>query len=100
MTLGTVPGGEKLKPVMARGWLELGPTSEPVLLLTARGDLRDRIRGLDEGADDYLVKPFALGELLARIRVLLRRDTATATAVLDLGEIVLDDGRSTARRGA
>ena len=71
-----------------------------VLLLTARGDLRDRIRGLDEGADDYVVKPFALGELLARIRVLLRRDTAAATAVLELGELVLDDGRSIARRGA
>ena len=64
------------------------------------GDLRDRIRGLDEGADDYVVKPFALGELLARIRVLLRRDTVAVTAVLELGEIVLDDARSTARRGA
>jgi DNA-binding response OmpR family regulator len=77
------------------------PAASPrVLLLTARGDLRDRIRGLDEGADDYVVKPFALGELLARIRVLLRRDTVAVTAVLELGEIVLDDARSTARRGA
>ena len=47
-----------------------------VLMLTARGGLDDRVRGLDEGADDYLVKPFALAELLARVRALLRRDTA------------------------
>ena len=45
-------------------------------MLTARGGLDDRVRGLDEGADDYLVKPFALAELLARVRALLRRDTA------------------------
>ncbi|WP_214406924.1 response regulator transcription factor [Pseudonocardia lacus] len=70
-----------------------------VLMLTARGGLADRIRGLDEGADDYLVKPFALGELLARVRVLLRRGTGAASAVLELGELVLDDARSTAARG-
>jgi DNA-binding response OmpR family regulator len=71
-----------------------------ILLLTARGGLTDRIRGLDEGADDYMVKPFALGELLARIRVLLRRDTGVTTSVLELGELVLDDARSTASRGS
>jgi DNA-binding response OmpR family regulator len=71
-----------------------------ILLLTARGGLTDRIRGLDEGADDYVVKPFALGELLARIRALLRRDSGIATSVLELGELVLDDARSTASRGA
>jgi DNA-binding response OmpR family regulator len=70
-----------------------------ILLLTARGGLTDRIRGLDEGADDYVVKPFALGELLARIRALLRRDTGVATSVLALGDVMLDDARSTARRG-
>jgi DNA-binding response OmpR family regulator len=70
-----------------------------VLMLTARAGLPDRIRGLDEGADDYLVKPFALGELLARIRALLRREVAGGTAVWVMGELVLDDARNWARRG-
>ncbi|MEJ3651404.1 response regulator transcription factor [Actinomycetes bacterium KLBMP 9759] len=70
-----------------------------ILMLTARGGLPDRIRGLDEGADDYLVKPFAVAELLARIRALLRRETGGGSAVLEVGDIVLDDGRSWARRG-
>ncbi|GIF23159.1 DNA-binding response OmpR family regulator [Actinoplanes tereljensis] len=64
-----------------------------VLMLTARGDLTDRVRGLDDGADDYLVKPFHLAELLARIRALLRRDTSGTTARLTLGDIVLDVAR-------
>jgi DNA-binding response OmpR family regulator len=64
-----------------------------VLMLTARGGLEDRVRGLDEGADDYLVKPFALAELLARVRALLRRDTAGRSAVLTVGPIVLDVAR-------
>ncbi|MET0492059.1 MAG: response regulator transcription factor [Actinoplanes sp.] len=67
-----------------------------VLMLTARGGLEDRVRGLDEGADDYLVKPFALAELLARVRALLRRDTAGTSAVLTVGDIVLDVARHTA----
>lgn len=71
-----------------------------ILMLTARTGLPDRIRGLDEGADDYLVKPFALGELLARIRALLRRDAGVGSAVLEVGDLVLDDARSWARRGA
>jgi len=72
-----------------------------VLMLTARGRLEDRVRGLDEGADDYLVKPFALPELLARVRALLRRDTNGATAQLTVGDIVLDAARHTVTlRGA
>ncbi|OLT16095.1 DNA-binding response regulator [Pseudonocardia sp. CNS-139] len=70
-----------------------------ILMLTARGELADRVRGLDEGADDYLVKPFALAELLARARALLRRDVGGGTAVLTVGELSLDDGRNTAARG-
>jgi DNA-binding response OmpR family regulator len=70
-----------------------------VLMLTARGGLDDRVRGLDEGADDYLVKPFALAELLARVRALLRRDTAGTSAVLTVGEIVLDVARHTVTLG-
>jgi DNA-binding response OmpR family regulator len=64
-----------------------------VLMLTARGTLGDRVRGLDEGADDYLVKPFALAELLARVRALLRRDTAGTGAVLTVGDLTLDAAR-------
>ncbi|GLY24268.1 response regulator transcription factor [Micromonospora sp. NBRC 101691] len=69
-----------------------------VLMLTARGALGDRVRGLDEGADDYLVKPFALAELLARVRALLRRDTAGTGAVLTVGDLSLDAARHEAQR--
>jgi len=72
-----------------------GPTDVRVLMLTARGRVDDRVRGLDEGADDYLVKPFALSELLARIRALLRRDTNGSSAVLRVGELTLDTARHT-----
>jgi DNA-binding response OmpR family regulator len=70
-----------------------------VLMLTARGALHDRVRGLDEGADDYLVKPFALAELLARVRALLRRDTGGGTSVLEVGGIRLDVARHEASVG-
>jgi DNA-binding response OmpR family regulator len=70
-----------------------------VLMLTARGTLPDRVRGLDEGADDYLVKPFALAELLARVRALLRRDTNGGSAVLRVGPLRLDTARHEASRG-
>ena len=70
-----------------------------VLMLTARGALADRVRGLDEGADDYLVKPFALAELLARVRALLRRDTTGGSAVLRVGPLRLDTARHLASRG-
>ena len=71
-----------------------------VLMLTARGGLDDRVRGLDEGADDYLVKPFALAELLARVRALLRRDTAGTSAVLAVGPLRVDVARHRAILGA
>ena len=62
----------------------------PVLVLTARGAVGDRIRGLDMGADDYLGKPFDFGELLARLRALLRRAPDERPAVLDVGDLRLD----------
>jgi two-component system OmpR family response regulator len=63
----------------------------PVLMLTARTSVRDRIRGLDAGADDYLVKPFDFGELLARLRTLMRRGPAEEpAAVLEIGDLVVD----------
>ena len=62
----------------------------PVLILTAREGVADRVRGLDTGADDYLVKPFALAELKARLRALIRRATGQAAPVLLLGDVKLD----------
>lgn len=78
----------------------LGVTS-PVLFLTARGRIEDRVRGLDTGADDYLVKPFGVEELLARVRALLRRTARGAVPVtsLRLGEVTVDFPRQEARRG-
>ncbi|MEU8821944.1 response regulator transcription factor [Actinoplanes sp. NPDC048796] len=76
-----------------------GPGDLRVLMLTARGGLDDRVRGLDEGADDYLVKPFHLAELLARVRALLRRDTAGGSARLTVGDLVLDTARHRATLG-
>ncbi|MEC9395225.1 MAG: response regulator transcription factor [Actinomycetota bacterium] len=70
-----------------------------VLMLTARDTLEDRIRGLDVGADDYLVKPFAFDELSARIRSLLRRDPGRSGAVLHVGDVELDTARHWAVRG-
>jgi len=62
----------------------------PVLMLTARDTTRDRVRGLDTGADDYLVKPFDLAELLARLRALIRRSAGQAQSSLELGDIAID----------
>ena len=62
----------------------------PVLMLTARDALQDRVQGLDWGADDYMLKPFELPELLARLRALLRRSQAATTAVLSFGPLELD----------
>src|SRR5919204_3866635 len=70
-----------------------------VLMLTARDGVRDRVIGLDEGADDYLVKPFAFEELTARVRALLRRDAGRTGAVLHVGDLELDEARHEARRG-
>src|SRR5690348_10393330 len=62
----------------------------PVLMLTARDAVDDRVRGLDSGADDYLVKPFAFAELLARLRALARRGDSERPAVLEVGDLRLD----------
>ncbi len=62
----------------------------PILMLTARDDVRDKIYGLDSGADDYLTKPFAFGEFLARIRVLLRRQRTSQSTTLKVADLELD----------
>lgn len=69
---------------------EMASRNMPVLILTARDALHDRVQGLDLGADDYMVKPFELPELLARLRALLRRSQAATSAVLTFGPIELD----------
>ena len=72
----------------------------PVLMLTARDTVRDRVRGLDTGADDYLVKPFELDELLARLRALIRRSASQAQPRLQIGSVVIDlAARTVTRRG-
>lgn len=72
----------------------------PVLILTARDALQDRVQGLDTGADDYLVKPFARQELLARVRALVRRSTGQAASTLELGGVAVEMAtRTVAKNG-
>jgi two-component system OmpR family response regulator len=71
----------------------------PVLMLTARDGVADRVRGLDAGADDYLVKPFAFAEVLARLRALARRGAVERPTVLAVGELRLDPATRVVRRG-
>jgi two-component system copper resistance phosphate regulon response regulator CusR len=74
--------------------------TKPILILSARDAVEDRVRGLDEGANDYLVKPFAFAEFLARLRALLRRDTSGRELVLRAGDLVVDlVGRRVTRAG-
>lgn len=73
--------------------------SVPVLILTARDSIEDRVTGLDAGADDYLVKPFAFTELLARIRALLRRPRALTNNTLRIRDLVMDVSKHTVERG-
>ena len=87
-----IDGFEVVRRLRARG------SAMPVLLLTARDAVEDRVRGLEIGADDYLVKPFATAELVARIKALARRN-APQPAVLGLGELKLDTATRRARVG-
>ncbi|NNE75304.1 MAG: response regulator transcription factor [Acidimicrobiales bacterium] len=95
----TMPGIDGLE-VCRRLREDVAPENPPrVLMLTARDTVEDRIDGLDHGADDYLVKPFAFGELAARVRSLLRRDAGRTTAVLRVGGLELDTARHRVSRG-
>ncbi|MEO8195945.1 MAG: response regulator transcription factor [Thermoanaerobaculia bacterium] len=91
-----LPDGDGL--ALLRDWRREG-YSTPVLALTARDLLADKIAGLDAGADDYLTKPFAFEELLARIRALLRRRGAEPVDVVSLGNLALDRTARRVRRG-
>jgi two-component system, OmpR family, response regulator MprA len=86
------PDGLEVGREMRRG------SQVPILLLTARGTVQDRVAGLDSGADDYLVKPFALDELLARMRALLRRHPNLEPEVLRFGDISLDTSSREVKR--
>ena len=86
-------GLQVLRRLRARG------DRTPVLLLTARDSVEDRVAGLDAGADDYLIKPFAFEELLARLRVLLRNASTGGTNLLRVGDLTLDLSTRQVRRG-
>jgi two-component system copper resistance phosphate regulon response regulator CusR len=90
-----LPGIDGLE--VCRQWRARGGRT-PVLMLTARGGLSDRVTGLDAGADDYLGKPFAIEELLARLRALARRPPSPLDVTLRLADLELDGATRTARR--
>jgi DNA-binding response OmpR family regulator len=96
ITMPGTDGREVCRVLRADTALEQQPR---ILMLTARDALEDRVAGLDEGADDYLVKPFAFPELSARVRSLLRRDSPALSSVFRVGDVELDDARHLARRG-
>lgn len=79
--------------------LRAGKIHTPILLLTALGQTKDKTEGLDSGADDYLVKPFAIDELLARVRALLRRPSEQQQTILTARDLTLDPTEHTATRG-
>lgn len=88
-----VDGLEACRRIRARG------DDTPILILTARHEVSDRVAGLDAGADDYMVKPFALEELLARLRALMRRSVGATTEVLTVGDLTLNAGTREVSRG-
>ncbi len=92
MIPGSVDGLGVCREVRAKG------LHMPILILTAKGEVRDRVTGLDAGADDYMVKPFSFEELLARIRALLRRPSETQKTILKVGDLTLDTTSYEVRR--
>jgi two-component system OmpR family response regulator len=91
-----LPGLEGV--TVCRRLREAGVTT-PVLMLTARSEIGDRINGLDSGADDYLAKPFDLGELMARLRALVRRSALLTPAIVSIGDLVVDADARRVTRG-
>ncbi len=94
MMLPGIDGWSIIRALRQRG------IASPVMCLTARDGLEDRVRGLDLGADDYLVKPFEWDEFLARLRALIRRGHGGASAMIQVEDLEIDTARKTARRNA
>ncbi|HVX17294.1 MAG TPA: response regulator transcription factor [Acidimicrobiales bacterium] len=93
VSLPGIDGFEVCRQLRERGrWM-------PVIMLTARGEVTDRIRGLDVGADDYLMKPFSFGELAARLRALIRRGASPRPVALQVGDLRVDPIARRAWRG-
>jgi DNA-binding response OmpR family regulator len=92
----SLPGQDGL--TLLRGYLHSGGEA-PVIFLTARDEVEDRVRGLDSGADDYLCKPFAFAELLARVRALVRRSQRASGVILNHGDVSIDLANQRAQRG-
>jgi DNA-binding response OmpR family regulator len=90
-----IPGPDGLK--VCRELRDRG-SKVPVIMLTARDDVRDRVLGLDVGADDYLTKPFQVSELLARLRALMRRGPALKSTVIEIGDLRVDTSAQTVNR--
>lgn len=93
MLPGSLDGVELCRRVRAEN------VSTPILMLTARGTIGDKVEGLNSGADDYLVKPFSFDELIARIKALLRRPTEHTGTVITLEDLSLDTGNYEVKRG-
>ncbi len=93
LMLPGIPGLEVLKQIRKEG------LQTPVLILTARSQIGQKVHGLDAGADDYLTKPFAIEELLARVRVLLRRGSGEAKGILEVGDLILNPASREVTRG-
>jgi DNA-binding response OmpR family regulator len=91
-----LPGRDGLSVVRQ---LREGNNRTPVLLLSARGEVNERVEGLNAGADDYLAKPFALEELIARVHALVRRGDETKSVILRVGDLSLDTSTRAAKRG-
>jgi DNA-binding response OmpR family regulator len=98
LTMPGIDGREVCRRLRGQG-ADASRSPARVLMLTARDALEDRVGGLDDGADDYLVKPFAFPELAARVRMLLRRDTGQPASLLTVGAIRLDTARHVVWRG-
>jgi two-component system OmpR family response regulator len=97
--LPKLDGWKLLEKIRAKEAREDTPRPTPVLMLTARDRSADRVRGLDTGADDYLVKPFDLPELLARIRALIRRSAGVPNSAIRIGNVTIDTKARTVHRG-
>ena len=97
LSLPALDGRELARMIRSEKRRDEAPPAR-ILMLTARDGVEERVAGLDDGADDYLVKPFALAELTARVRALLRRSAADSRAILEVGDLALDTARMVASR--